>query len=128
MTTFDERESAFENKFKHDKELEFRVCNRRNKLLGLWAAQLVVGMQNADRFKYGRIDVGGNPTAFYSDGRPGYGGRFGIGYGWGDTHQGGAFASGANLGFTLSRARTAPSPHDAQQQRAVQAHGPELRA
>ncbi len=41
MTTFDERETAFENKFKHDKELEFRVNSRRNKLLGLWAAQLL---------------------------------------------------------------------------------------
>lgn len=41
MTTFDERESAFENKFKHDKELEFKVNSRRNKLLGLWAAKLL---------------------------------------------------------------------------------------
>jgi hypothetical protein len=41
MTTFDERESSFEAKFKHDKELQFRVNNRRNKLLGLWAANLL---------------------------------------------------------------------------------------
>ena len=41
MTTFDERETAFENKFKHDKELEFKVTSRRNKLLGLWAAKLL---------------------------------------------------------------------------------------
>ena len=39
MTTFDERESSFEAKFKHDKELLFRVNSRRNKLLGLWAAE-----------------------------------------------------------------------------------------
>ena len=38
MTTFDERESSFEAKFKHDSELQFRVNSRRNKLLGLWAA------------------------------------------------------------------------------------------
>ncbi len=39
MTTFDDRKSAFENKFKHDQELQFKVQNRRNKLLGLWAAE-----------------------------------------------------------------------------------------
>jgi hypothetical protein len=37
-TTFDDREKAFENKFKRDQELQFKVNNRRNKLLGLWAA------------------------------------------------------------------------------------------
>ena len=41
MTTFDERESSFEAKFKHDKELQFKVNARRNKLLGLWAANLL---------------------------------------------------------------------------------------
>ena len=39
MTTFDEREKAFENKYKHDQDLQFRVEVRRNKLLGLWAAE-----------------------------------------------------------------------------------------
>ena len=38
MTTFDERESAFENKFAHDEEMLFRAKARRNKLFGLWAA------------------------------------------------------------------------------------------
>ncbi|MGE0424658.1 MAG: DUF1476 domain-containing protein [Reyranellaceae bacterium] len=38
MSTFDEREKAFENKFKRDQELQFKVNNRRNRLLGLWAA------------------------------------------------------------------------------------------
>ena len=38
MTTFDDRESAFEAKFAHDSELQFRVLARRDKLLGLWAA------------------------------------------------------------------------------------------
>ncbi|WP_172294881.1 DUF1476 domain-containing protein [Pseudoruegeria sp. HB172150] len=41
MTTFDERESAFENKFAHDAEMQFRVEARRNKLVGLWAAELL---------------------------------------------------------------------------------------
>jgi hypothetical protein len=39
MTTFDEREKAFEAKFKRDQELRFKVRARRNKLLGLWAAE-----------------------------------------------------------------------------------------
>ena len=38
MPTFDDREKGFENKYAHDKELEFKVMARRNKLLGLWAA------------------------------------------------------------------------------------------
>jgi len=41
MTTFDERESAFENKFAHDEEVLFKVQARANKLLGLWAAELL---------------------------------------------------------------------------------------
>lgn len=41
MTTFDDRESAFENKFAHDAEMQFRAEARRNKLLGLWAAELL---------------------------------------------------------------------------------------
>ena len=41
MTTFDDRESAFENKFAHDAEMQFKAEARRNKLLGLWAAGLL---------------------------------------------------------------------------------------
>ena len=41
MTSFDDRESAFENKFAHDEEMKFRAEARRNKLLGLWAAELM---------------------------------------------------------------------------------------
>ena len=41
MSTFDDRESAFENKFAHDAEMQFRAEARRNKLLGLWAAELL---------------------------------------------------------------------------------------
>ena len=41
MTMFADRERAFEAKFAHDAELQFRVEARRNKLLGLWAADLL---------------------------------------------------------------------------------------
>ena len=41
MTTFDNREKAFEDKYKHDQELQFKVEVRRNKLLGLWVAELL---------------------------------------------------------------------------------------
>ncbi len=39
MTTFDDRERAFEAKFAHDEEMQFRITARRNRLLGEWAAQ-----------------------------------------------------------------------------------------
>ena len=39
MTTFNDRENAFENKFARDEELQFKVTARRNKLVGLWAAE-----------------------------------------------------------------------------------------
>ena len=39
MTTFDKREEGFERKFAHDEELRFKASARRNKLLGLWAAE-----------------------------------------------------------------------------------------
>ena len=41
MSTFDERENAFESKFAHDEEMQFKAMARRNKLLGLWAADLL---------------------------------------------------------------------------------------
>lgn len=41
MTTFDKREEGFEKKFAHDEELQFKAMARRNKLLGLWAAELL---------------------------------------------------------------------------------------
>jgi len=41
MTTFDDRENAFESKFAHDSEMQFRAEARRNKLVGLWAAGLL---------------------------------------------------------------------------------------
>jgi hypothetical protein len=39
MTTFEDRNKGFERKFAHDEELKFRATARRNKLLGLWAAE-----------------------------------------------------------------------------------------
>jgi hypothetical protein len=39
MSTFDEREQAFERKFQQDQELAFKAKARRNKLVGLWAAE-----------------------------------------------------------------------------------------
>ncbi len=41
MSTFDDREKAFEAKFAHDQDLAFRITARRNRLLGEWAAQLM---------------------------------------------------------------------------------------
>ena len=39
MTGMNDREKAFENKFAHDEEMKFKAVARRNKLLGLWAAE-----------------------------------------------------------------------------------------
>jgi hypothetical protein len=39
MAGMDERKDAFEKKFAHDAELKFKAEARRNKLLGLWAAE-----------------------------------------------------------------------------------------
>lgn len=41
MTTFDDRENAFENKYAHDEEMKFKAEARCNKLLGLWAAEML---------------------------------------------------------------------------------------
>ena len=51
MTTFDDRENAFENKFAHDAEMQFRATARRNKLAGLWAAGLL-GKSGTDAAEY----------------------------------------------------------------------------
>ena len=39
MTTFDQREKAYEAKLAHDEELKFKAVVHRNKWLGLWAAE-----------------------------------------------------------------------------------------
>lgn len=51
MTTFDDRENAFETKFAHDADMQFRAEARRNKLLGLWAAELL-GKSGDDAAEY----------------------------------------------------------------------------
>ncbi|MFU1476393.1 DUF1476 domain-containing protein [Roseovarius sp. C7] len=53
MTTFDDREKAFETKYAHDQEMQFRAEARRNKLLGLWAAELM-GKSGDDADAYAR--------------------------------------------------------------------------
>jgi len=56
MATFDDREKGFEQKYKHDKELDFKVNARRNKLLGLWAAK-ELGLPDAETEAYAKTVV-----------------------------------------------------------------------
>ncbi len=51
MTTFDKREEAFEQQFAHDEELKFKATARRNKMLGLWAADKL-GLKGAEADSY----------------------------------------------------------------------------
>ena len=51
MTTFDKREEGFEQQFAHDEELRFKATARRNKLLGLWAAEKL-GLKGAEADSY----------------------------------------------------------------------------
>jgi hypothetical protein len=51
MTTFNDREKGFENKFAHDAEMQFKAQARANKLLGLWAANLL-GKTGAEADSY----------------------------------------------------------------------------
>jgi hypothetical protein len=51
MTTFDKREEGFEKKFAIDEELRFKANARRNKFLGLWAAQKL-GLSGAEADAY----------------------------------------------------------------------------
>jgi hypothetical protein len=53
MTTFDKRQEGFENKFAHDEELRFKATARRNKLLGLWAAEKM-GLSGAEADAYAK--------------------------------------------------------------------------
>ena len=53
MTTFDKREEGFEKKFAHDEELRFKANARRNKLLGLWAADKL-GLSGAEAEAYAK--------------------------------------------------------------------------
>ena len=53
MSTFDDRENAFENKYAHDAEMQFKAEARRNKLLGLWVADLL-GKTGDDAAEYAK--------------------------------------------------------------------------
>src|SRR6201999_2583544 len=53
MTQFDKREEAFEQQFAHDEELRFKATARRNKLLGLWAADKL-GLTGPDAEAYAK--------------------------------------------------------------------------
>lgn len=56
MTTFDKRQDGFEKKFAHDEELRFKATARRNKLVGLWAAEKM-GLSGADADAYAKTVV-----------------------------------------------------------------------
>ena len=53
MTTFDKREEGFEKQFAHDEELRFKATARRNRLLGLWAAEKL-GLSGAEAQAYAK--------------------------------------------------------------------------
>lgn len=53
MTTFDKRKEAYESKFARDEELKFKATARRNRLLGLWAAEKL-GKSQDDAQAYAR--------------------------------------------------------------------------
>jgi hypothetical protein len=55
-TTFDKREEGFEKQFAHDEELKFKAIARRNKMLGLWAAERL-GLSGAEAENYARSIV-----------------------------------------------------------------------
>ncbi len=53
MTTFEDRGNTFEKKFAHDETTKFKVMARRNKLLGLWAAECL-GLEGDDADAYAK--------------------------------------------------------------------------
>jgi hypothetical protein len=56
MTTFDKREEGFEQQFAHDEELKFKATARRNKMIGLWAAQkLALAGAEAEAYANGLV-------------------------------------------------------------------------
>jgi len=56
MTDFQDRERAFEAKFAHDEEMQFRIIARRNRLLGEWAA-VKMGLSAAETDAYAKAVV-----------------------------------------------------------------------
>lgn len=56
MTSFDNREAAFENRFAREAELQFQVAARRDKLVGLWAAEKL-GYAGAKADEYAKLVI-----------------------------------------------------------------------
>ena len=53
MTTFDDRERAFESQYARDQEMQFKIVARRNRLLGHWAAKKM-GLNDAESESYAK--------------------------------------------------------------------------
>ena len=53
MTTFDDRERAFETQYARDEEMQFRIIARRNRLMGEWAAGLM-GLTEVEAASYAK--------------------------------------------------------------------------
>lgn len=53
MTQFDDRERAFETKFAHDEQMNFRIIARRNRLVGEWAARKM-GLSEEETASYAK--------------------------------------------------------------------------
>lgn len=56
MTTFDDREQAFEKKFAHDAEMQFKASARRNKKLGHWVGERM-GLTGAELDEYAQAVI-----------------------------------------------------------------------
>ncbi len=69
MTTFDKREDDFEKRFVHDEELRFKAIARRNRMLGMWAADKL-GLKAAEADAYAKdvinaeFEAGGDADVF----------------------------------------------------------------
>ena len=95
MTTFDKREEGFEKKFALDEELQFKATARRNKLLGLWAADKL-GLYAAEAEAYAKSVV----MADFAEAGDEAGSDFGAD---GISERGGTFDNGVVLGGLQSR-------------------------
>jgi hypothetical protein len=66
MSAFEDREKEFEARFKHDQELQFKVTARRNRLIGLWAAERMgLSGEAAETYARSVVDAefaGGDPN------------------------------------------------------------------
>jgi hypothetical protein len=63
MSTFDDRERGYENRFAHEQETEFKMRAKRDKKIGLWAAEKMhLNDDDADDYASEVVDsdVGGN--------------------------------------------------------------------